>query len=380
MEAKTIVGETPPTAAPPAPPPLAEAPPAAPLAPAAASSAPASSSKPVAEEGAKEGLANNDLTKDQAASSAAGAQVPAPAVPPVEPPAGAQGGALVKSGEPVALPPTPAPDASAPGAPASNAAAPDESRLAAIIPPRAPQSMLVIDDAAVGKDYAANLPPFSDTSDARGIALRAEPAPPDGLSFVDLGSGFGAISGKPTTPGRYAFDIVASNAGGGAARMTTKINIAPAPAEPKPPAPPARSEAAPRVAALEPGDKAARFLNGFDGGPCFFARAGNSSATPAARGSIAIEGVGSQKEVFERFYASFMREVGVEPTFAARLIAAPQCPAIRLIAAAHGARAAAPTIKLNAYEVSRGKPLSGSIGAMAGRRLDLLLIANDGLA
>ena len=28
----------------------------------------------------------------------------------------------------------------------------------------------------------------------------------------------------------------------------------------------------------------------------------------------------------------------------------------------------------------RGKPLAGSIGALAGRRLDLLLITNDGLA
>jgi hypothetical protein len=242
--------------------------------------------------------------------------------------------------------------------------------------------MLAIDDATVGKDYAADLPPFSDSNGASGIALHVEPAPPEGLSFADLGSGFGAISGKPTKPGRYVFDVVATNSGGGATRMTMKINVAPAPLEPKPQPQLLKSDANPQVAALEPVDKATRFLSGFDGGPCFLARvsaASSDSVAAAARGSIAVEGVGSQKQVFERFYESFIRDVGVEPTFAVRLIAPPQCPAINLIAAARADRAA-PTIKLAAIDVPRGKPLAGSIGALAGRSLDVLMISNDGLA
>ena len=233
--------------------------------------------------------------------------------------------------------------------------------------------MLAIDDATVGKDYAADLPPFSDPNGAKGIALHVEPGPPEGLSFIDLGSGFGEISGKPTKPGQFAFDVVASNNVGGAARMTTKINVAPAPPEPKPQPP--KSDANQQVAALEPMDKAARFLRGFDGGPCFLAR-----AAAAVGDSIAIEGVGAEKQAFQRFYASFVHDVGVEPTLTVRLIASSQCPAVGLIAAAQSDRAVAPTIKLAAYDVPRGKPLAGSIGALAGRRLDLLLITNDGLA
>ncbi|MGO9758014.1 MAG: hypothetical protein ACLPNY_15535 [Roseiarcus sp.] len=245
--------------------------------------------------------------------------------------------------------------------------------VAAIVPLRAPQAMLALDDATVGKDYAADLPPFSDPSGAKGVALHVEPAPPDGLSFADLGSGFGALSGRPTKPGRFAFDVVASNSLGGAARMTAKINIAPAPPEPKTPSP--KSDAGQQVATLEPMDRAARFLRNFDGGPCFLARAGGPIGN-----SIAVEGVGAEKQVFQRFYQSFVRDVGLEPELAARLISAPQCPVVGLIAAAPSDRAVMPTIKLAAYDLPRGKPLAGSIGALAGRRLDLLLITNDGFA
>jgi len=284
---------------------------------------------------------------------------PAPLPPPVK-------------GEAIRTEPASKPDANASNATQAGKAGASQGQVAAIAPPRAPQAMLAIDDATVGKDYAADLPPFSDPNGAKGVALHVEPRPPEGLSFIDLGSGFGEISGRPTKPGQFAFDVVASNNVGGAARMTTKINIAPPP-EPKPQ--PAKSDANSQVAALEPMDKAARFLRGFDGGPCFLARAG-----AAVGDSIAIEGVGAEKQAFQRFYASFVHDVGVEPTLTVRLIASPQCPAVGLIAAAQSDRAAAPTIKLAAYDVPHGKPLAGSIGALAGRRLDLLLITNDGLA
>jgi hypothetical protein len=269
--------------------------------------------------------------------------------------------------------PAPTPDAVASNAADEGRAGASAGQLAAIVPPRAPQAMLAIDDATVGKDYAADLPPFSDPGGAKGISLHVEPPPPEGLSFRDLGSGFGEISGRPTKPGQFAFDVVASNNVGGAARMTTKINVAPAPPEPKPP--PAKSEPSAQVAALEPEDKTARFLRGFDGGPCFLARAG-----AAIGASITIEGVGAEKQIFQRFYASFLHDVGAEPTLNVRLIASPQCPVVGLIAAAQSDRAAAPTIKLAAFDVPRGKPLAGAIGAVAGRRFELLLITNDGFA
>jgi len=399
-ETKTVIAETPPPASGVSEGPIVEAsppdlpqhasPPAKPApdvatkeAPPAPTDAPpivappaASSPTPIAAKPMAEAPANNE-----AAPPVPSAQT-APSAPAVQPPDDAPTEIIVKSApQPVATPP---PDANAASAPATSGTGTTANQLAAIVPPRAPQAMLAIDDATVGKDYAANLPPFSDPNGAKGIALRVEPAPPEGLSFADLGAGFGAISGKPTAPGRFVFDVVASNSGGGAARMTTTINVAPTPAEQKPPPPLLKSDASPQVAALESPDKAARFLSGFDGGPCFFARVGaasgdSSAPTAAAPGSIAIEGVGSQKQAFQRFYQEFLREVGVEPAFVVRLIAPPQCPAVDLIAAARAA-AAAPTIKLAAYDVARGKPLAGSIGALAGRNLDVLVITNDGLA
>jgi hypothetical protein len=308
----------------------------------------------------------------------------APAAPVETPPAAPESKPIVAGAAPAPLPPPagggakPEEPASSSDASASNAAAKGRADaslgpVAAIVPPRAPQAMLAIDDATVGKDYAADLPPFGDPGGAKGISLHVEPRPPEGLSFRDLGSGFGEISGRPTKPGQFAFDVVASNNLGGAARMTTKINIAPAPSEPQPQPP--KSEPSAQVAALEPEDKTARFLRGFDGGPCFLARAG-----AAIGASIMIEGVGAEKQVFQRFYASFLHDVGAEPTLNVRLIASPQCPVVGLIAAAQSDRAAAPTIKLAAYDVPRGKPLAGAVGAVAGRRFDLLLITNDGFA
>jgi hypothetical protein len=184
----------------------------------------------------------------------------------------------------------------------------DQDQFAAMAPLHAPQALLAIDDAKVGHDYAADLPPFSALSGARGLALHVEPDPPEGLSFVDLGSGFGRISGKPTKPGQFVFDVVATNDFGGAVRMTTRITVAPAPPETGPPPP--KSDAKPQVAAVEPTDKAANFLRGFDGGPCFLAR-----VRPSAGASIAIEGVGGDKDAFRRFYDSFIHSVGLEPIF-----------------------------------------------------------------
>jgi hypothetical protein len=249
-----------------------------------------------------------------------------------------------------------------------------QDQVAAIIPPRAPQTMLAISGATVGVAYSVDLLPFSDRSGgAKGIALRVEPNLPEGLSFVDLGSGLGEISGRPAKAGQFAFDIVATNNVGGAARMTTTITVAPPPATPELPTP--RTDANQKLAALGPTEKAARFLRGFDGGACFHAR-GRS----AVGNSIAIEGVGSEKGAFQRFYASFIHDVGVEPTLTVRLITPPQCPAVALIEAAQSNRAAAPTIELATYDVPRGKPVAGLIGSLAGRHFDLLLITNDGLA
>jgi serine/threonine protein kinase len=254
-------------------------------------------------------------------------------------------------------------------------------------PPRASQNVLTMADATVGKDYVADLPPFNDSGGAKSLVLRAEPNPPDGLTFADLGSGLSQISGKPSKPGQYSFEIIAANAAGATAHMTTRIAIAPAlqpvapapPPDPAPVAPPTDPQpppvapadpAKPAVASLSPADQAVAFLRNFDGGACFLARPFGASSD-----SIAIQGIGADKATFERFYKAFIDDVGVEPALTVRLIGAAECPAVDLIRAGGSEP---PKIDLAGYDVGRGKPLAGTISNLAGRRLDLLLVANDG--
>ena len=274
--------------------------------------------------------------------------------------------------------------------------------VASLAPPRPSQSVLAMADAVVGRDYVADLPPFSDSGDLKGLALHAEPNPPEGLSFIDLGSGFGQISGKPSKPGQYSFQIVAKNQTGATAAMTTRIGVAPAPPAVSPPPPtaaaPAPTVAAPPltvvapppptvvapppapatppkpvVAMVSPGDKALSFIRDFNGGACFLAR-----PLGAGSDSIAIQGIGSDKATFERFYSAFIHEIGVEPALNVRLIGSAQCPAVDLIRAAGGDRVSAPKIELAGYDVGQGKPLAGTVVNLAGRHLDLLLVSGDG--
>jgi serine/threonine-protein kinase len=114
-------------------------------------------------------------------------------------------------------------------------------------------------------------------------------------------------------------------------------------------------------------------MRDFDGGSCFLAR-----PLGAASDSIAIQGIGSDKATFERFYVEFIKAIGVEPALTVRLIGAAECPAVDLIRAGGDDRSSAPKIDLAGYDVGRGKPLAGTVVNLAGRRLDLLLVSSDG--
>lgn len=150
--------------------------------------------------------------------------------------------------------------------------------------------------------------------------------------------------------------------------MAVKIVVASAPQ----PATPEPSSARPPSAPL---DKASAFIGGFDGGACFLVR-----PLPGAARGRALQGVGIELAPFQRFDADYTREVGVEPQLGLRLIAATECPALDLIRLGSANGAAAPRIELTSYEVGRGKPLAGTVSGLAGRRLALLLVDNDGVA
>jgi serine/threonine protein kinase len=268
--------------------------------------------------------------------------------------------------------------------PTAPAALTPSQPVAALPSPRASQALVSIDDAVVGRDYSADLPPFSDSADVKALTLYTEPNPPEGLNFADLGSGLSRISGKPVKSGQYSFHVLARNSAGSIAQMTTKIIVAPAPQQaaqvPNPvevaPTPGSANSPPPVgsvVASISPSDRAARFLRGFDGGSCFLARSLN-----VASDSMAIQGIGSDKAAFERFYSAFIHETGVEPALTVRLIDPMECPAVDLIRAIVSEHTDGPKIELAGYDVGPGKPLMGTVSNLAGRHLDLLLVSSDG--
>jgi serine/threonine protein kinase len=256
--------------------------------------------------------------------------------------------------------------------------------VVALPSPRASQPVVTIDDAMVGKDYLADLPPFSDSGDVKALVLYTDPNPPEGLNFADLGSGLSRLTGKPIKSGQYSFQVLARNPAGAIAQMTTRIMVAQAPRQAA--SAPSPAEIAPAldaanappsggsiVASISPSDKAAQFLRNFDGGPCFLAR-----PLKVTSDSMAIQGIGSDKAAFERFYGAFIHEIGVEPALTVRLIDPMECPAVDLIRAIGSEHTDGPKIELAGYDVGNGKPLVGTVSNLAGRRLDLLLVSSDG--
>ena len=286
---------------------------------------------------------------------------------------------------------------------------PTTEELVAAAPPRAPQTAVELPPATVATPYRAELPAFSDRS-GQGLRLAADALPP-GLAFEDLGGGKGVIKGAPEQAGPVTARITATNHAGKTAQMTASLAVADRPAPSLPPAakpvaaaqpdqeapptpPPPQAEARPETpqpvqtapavvpppvheARLEappgPADRERLFVQGYDGGACFFVK-------PLSEGARAFIGVGDQLGPFQRFEGAFKRELGAEPQLSLRLITAAECPALDLIRAGAGETASAPRIELTDYRVGRNRPLAGRIANLGGRRAYLLLIDNDGAA
>ena len=92
------------------------------------------------------------------------------------------------------------------------------------LPPRAPQTLIALPPATVGRPYRAITPAFTDPG-KMGLTLTAEGLP-EGLRFVDRGDGSGELMGSPTRAGSTTFVIVARNANGRTARMSATLTVA----------------------------------------------------------------------------------------------------------------------------------------------------------
>jgi hypothetical protein len=237
--------------------------------------------------------------------------------------------------------------------------------------------------ASVGSQYRAELPAFSDPG-GKGLSLTAAGVP-EGMRFSDLGDGRGALEGAPARAGNASLQVVAANHNGRTAQMLASIAIAEphhedapghqaAPLRPpaRPPAPvnpPPQSETG-----SSPDEKTRAFINAFDGGDCFF--------VDSLRGgpAHAYQAVGDELAPFHRFDSAYASEFGVKADLTVALIARDQCPALDLIRLGGGARDARPRIELDNYTVTRGKPLTGKVSNLSGRRLYLVLVDNEGAA
>lgn len=245
-------------------------------------------------------------------------------------------------------------------------------------PPVASQPVVVL-GATAGAEFASDLPRFSAGANAAALTLRADPDAPPGLAFADLGSGLSRISGRPTTPGPYAFDVVATEPSGLSARMGVQLLVAPEETQPGTltPQPPAQtSELNPQrpVKPLSPIEKARAFVRAFDGGDCFFVK------RRVADGPHAYQAVGREIEPFQRFDSDYKKEVGVAADLTLAPITPEECPALDLIRLGAAGGASAPRIELANYDIGRGEPLAGTISNLGGRRLYLVLVDNNGVA
>jgi predicted Ser/Thr protein kinase len=246
--------------------------------------------------------------------------------------------------------------------------------------PPIPSQGLVELGATAGVELSSDLPRFRWGANPAALALHAEPEAPPGLAFADLGSGLSRISGSPTTPGPYAFDVIATEPSGGSARMTVKLVVLPPPAPspekttPLEPPPPPTSQT-PKVEKDLTIERGRAFVAAFDGGDCFLIKLRAGAAGPHS-----YQAFGRELETFQRFDSNYKSKVGAEADLRAALISAEECPALDLIRLGTADGAASPRIELTNYGVGRGKPLAGAITNLAGRHLYVLYVDNAGVA
>ena len=137
--------------------------------------------------------------------------------------------------------------------------------------------------------------------------------------------------------------------------------------KPPEPAPPAPSQIVTRAAEI------ISFINGYDGGDCFFA-----APEVIADGNASIVGYSNRPEPFERFLAAFRSKAGFEPNIRLSNVSDGQCPVVGALKAL-SANPGRPQLHLDKDVVPVGGSLEGTVTVPAGQDVRILLVDHEGV-
>ncbi|TJU76981.1 MAG: serine/threonine protein kinase [Mesorhizobium sp.] len=127
--------------------------------------------------------------------------------------------------------------------------------------------------------------------------------------------------------------------------------------------------------ALDPAAQRVSWVRDFNGGDCFYATL--TSATDAA---VAIEGLGTEVQPFERMLSDFQARFRVEPDISVRLIEPAQCEVTNFLRFLDQMPADKPQLVLDRTTVPSGSPIGGTLVTHGGLISSVLLIDHRGMA
>ncbi|TIL32483.1 serine/threonine-protein kinase [Mesorhizobium sp.] len=117
------------------------------------------------------------------------------------------------------------------------------------------------------------------------------------------------------------------------------------------------------------------WVRDFNGGDCFYA-----TLTSATEAAVAIEGLGTEVQPFERMLSDFQARFRVEPDISVRLIEPAQCEVTNFLRFLDQMPADKPQLVLDRTTVPSGSPIGGSLVTHRGLISSVLLIDHRGMA
>ncbi|RWO45801.1 MAG: serine/threonine protein kinase [Mesorhizobium sp.] len=127
--------------------------------------------------------------------------------------------------------------------------------------------------------------------------------------------------------------------------------------------------------ALDHAAQRVSWVRDFNGGDCFYA-----TLTSATEAAVAIEGLGTEIQPFERMLSDFQARFRVEPDISVRLIEPAQCEVTNFLRFLDQMPADKPQLVLDRTTVPSGSPIGGSLVTHRGLISSVLLIDHRGMA